>query len=139
MKKTTALTTLLAASLLSASAVTGASALDGDTSTTIGPPKPLSAGQLSPIDAGGVPSVRQGKKIPSGYVLVSRAATIQRGTGAAGAAVRIQCPAGKKLRTYGAKGLAFQTTRDYVDQRASVFYALSREAESKGTLYGVCR
>lgn len=142
MKTTTALTTLIAASVLSAGAVTTAGAVDGDTAITVGAPTSLVAGQTAPFDAGGVKSVRQGKPIPSGYVLVGRTLNIEPGTGAAGAIIRLTCPSGKVLKTYGTAGKlgGSKAEGDYVGDRRGEILAFGRAGEAtSGTYYGVCR
>ena len=142
MKKTTALTTLLAASVLSAGAVTTATAVSGDSVITLGAPKALAAGAKSPIDAGGVPAVRRGKAIPAGYVLVNRTVRIEPGAGAAGAVVRLTCPAGKGLRTYGVTGTAGGSAArgDYVGDRRGEILAFGMAGKTaQATYYGVCR
>lgn len=141
MKTTTALTTLLAAAVVSTGAVTTAGAVDGDTTVTVGSSKQLAAGTKAPFDAPGVKAVRRGKPIPSGYVLIGRTVTIDAGTGSAGAAVRLTCPAGKVLRTLaGTGGPGVQIIRPYVGQRATNVYALGRSGQdASGSVYGVCR
>lgn len=143
MNKTTALTTLLAASILSAGAITTAGAADGDTTATVGAPKPLSAGATAPFDAAGVKAIRRGKAIPSGYVLVGRHASAEGGAAAAGAAIRLTCPSGKTVRTLGATGVPIQIpSRDtsYVGNRITTVYALANAGKSfDGTVYAVCR
>lgn len=142
MKTATALTTLLAASVLSAGAVGTAVAASGDAVMTLGSTTQLVAGAQSPIDAGGVKAVRRGKAIPAGYVLVGRKLTIEPGGGAAGAIVRLTCPAGKTLRTYGVTGTAGGSAArgDYVGKRRGEILAFGRPGQtSSATYYGVCR
>jgi len=141
MTTSTALTTLLAASVLSAGAVTTANAVDGDTAVTIGAPKPLVAGDKAPFDAAGVKAIRRGKTIPAGYVLVGRAVNIDAGTGAAGAAVRLSCTGGKTLRTLGSTGNAgLQIGRTYVGRKFTNVMSLgTRGGDASGAVYGVCR
>lgn len=141
MKTTTALTTLLAASVLSAGAITTAGAADGDSTITIGAQKVTAAGQTSPFDAGGVRAVRRGKAIPSGYLLVGRKLTIEPGANAAGAIVRLTCPAGKTLRTYGQTGTAggSKAEGDYVGDRRGEILAFGLANKTvQATYYGVC-
>jgi hypothetical protein len=141
MKTTTALTTLLAASVLSAGAVTTANAVDGDTAVTIGAPKNLVAGDKAPFDAAGVKAIRRGKAIPAGYVLVGRTVTVDAGTGAAGAALRLSCTGGKTLRTLGLTGnVSLQIGREYVGKKFTNVMSLgARVGDSSGVVYGVCR
>ncbi|MDQ3630090.1 MAG: hypothetical protein M3417_02180 [Actinomycetota bacterium] len=140
MRNTHALTTLLAASVLSAGAVTTAGAVDGDTSITVGAPKNLVAGGKAPFDAPGVKAIRRGKAIPAGYVLPGRTVTVKAGTGAAGAAIRFTCPAGKALRTFattGTVGLAID--RKYVGRRSTNVMSIGRGKDASGAVYAVCR
>ena len=140
MKTTTALTTVLTVAVLSAGAVTTATAVDGDTSVTVGAPRALVAGAEAPFDAAGVRAVRRGQEIPAGYVLVGRTVTVKAGTGAAGAALRLTCPSGKVLRTLGATGDAgLSIDRAYVGKRSTQVMSIRGDGDRTGTLYGVCR
>lgn len=140
MNPSTALTALLAAAVLSAGAVATAGAVDGDTTVTIGAPKPTAAGARAPFDAPGVKAIRQGKAVPAGYALVGRSVTVKAGAGAAGAAVRLSCPSGKTLRTLATTGrTGLQITRKYVGQSATNVIALDARGDSSGTVYAVCR
>ena len=141
MKTTTALTTLIAASALSAGTVTTATAVDGDTSVTVSAPVQLVAGQKAPFDAPGVKAIRRGQAIPAGYVLVGRTVTVKAGTGAAGAALQFNCPSGKVLRTFGVTGDAgFAAERRYVGRKSTRVMSIGRTGrDASGTLYAVCR
>ena len=141
MKTTTPLTTLLAASVLSAGAVTTANAVDGDTAVTIGAPKSLVAGDKAPFDAPGVKAIREGKTIPAGYVLVGRTVNIDADTAAADAAVRLSCTGDKTLRTLGLTGNAgLQIGREYVGKKSTNVMSLGRRGgDASGAVYGVCR
>ncbi|MCW3010158.1 MAG: hypothetical protein JWO90_562 [Solirubrobacterales bacterium] len=138
MKTATALSTLLAASALSTGAAIGA---NGDTTATIGMPKYLTAGATAPFDAAGVPGIRRGRPIPEDWLLVGRAVTVESGTGAAGAAVRLACPGSKTLRTLGGTGNAgLHIDRPYLRRQATNVMSFGRRGGSaSGTLYGVCR
>ncbi len=141
MTTTKALTTLLAVSALSAGAAAGtAGALDGDTTSTVGPPKQLVAGATAPFDAPGVKAIRQGKAIPAGYVLVGRTVATKAGRGSAGAAIRLSCPSGKVLQTLGATGrTGLQLTQKYLGRSATNVMSLDGRGSTSGTVYGVCR
>ena len=77
----------------------------GDAQITVGASTTLHAGQTAPFDAAGVKAVRRGQPIPSGYALVGRKVTIDRGTsGSTGAVFSLDCPAGKTARTLGFTG-----------------------------------
>jgi hypothetical protein len=92
----------------------------------------LHAGQTAPFDAAGVKAVRRGKPIPSGYVLVGRHITIDRGTsGSVGAAIALTCPAGKTARTLGLTG--------EIGSVRAVVWTAPRHVKSAGTSYVVCR
>jgi hypothetical protein len=119
-------------------------AAGGDAQVTIAPPTTLHAGQTAPFDAAGVKAVRRGKPIPSGYVLVGRRITIDRGTsGSVGAAIALTCPAGKTARTLGLTGeIGPAVIGDrYVGHRSvrAVVWTAPRHVKSAGTSYVVCR
>lgn len=144
MKTTTALTTALAAAGLAAAATTGATAGSGDTEATVGPPKPVFSGAKAPFDAPGVRAIRRGKRVPKGYVLVGRTVSVDPGHGAAGAALRVACPKGKTLRTFGSTGgvggSPADRTAGYVGHRSAELVVFGHGGKpSSGTLYGVCR
>jgi hypothetical protein len=92
-------------SLLIALPVVGAVAAAGtaiagssgsDSQVTISPRAVVAvAGQPSPVDVGGVPAVRAGKRIPARYVLIGRHVRLVRGTEAGLGALTMRCPAGK--------------------------------------------
>jgi hypothetical protein len=109
----------------------------GDTTITVGPRVTLNAGDTAPFDAPGVRAVRQGKPIPSGYVLVGRKVT--GGGGGVGASIRFTCPDGKRLRTFGVTGHAgFSAPRTYVNHRSTIIDSILG-ADTNGTVYAVCR
>ncbi len=141
MKTSTALSTLIAASVLFAGAATTANAVDGDTSVTVGAPRSLVAGAEAPFDAPGVKAIRQGKAIPAGYVLTGRAITVKAGPGGTGAAIRFTCPSGKALRTFGATGdVGPAIDRKYVGRRAENVMVFGRTGQdAAGAVYAVCR
>ena len=91
---------------VAAAAGTALAATSGtDSQITISPRAVVaSAGQKSPVDVGGVRSVRAGKPIPSGYVLVGRHVKFTRGTEAGYGALTMRCPAGKTLRGLARQG-----------------------------------
>jgi hypothetical protein len=119
-------------------------AADGDAQVTIGTPTTLQAGETAPFSAPGVKAVRRGKPIPSGYVLVGRTVTIDRGTaGSSGAVMSLRCPAGKGARTLGFTGENGPQVIDdrYVGHRSVrvAVWGRSNDATSQGTSYVVCR
>jgi hypothetical protein len=124
-----------------------AMAADGPTQVAVSDAPTLSAGQPAPFDAPGVRSIRRGKPIPRGFVLVGQTVDITRGTRggnakSAGAALTYRCPGTKRLRTFGVVGNAgFSAPTDYVrHRRTSVFsFAPPRLDHATGTLYAVCR
>lgn len=97
--------TVAVAVAVAATGAIAAGAAEGDAQISVGPQVTLKAGQTAPFDAGGVRAVRRDKPIPSGYVLVGRKVTIDRGTsGSVGAAFKLSCPSGKTARTLGGTG-----------------------------------
>jgi hypothetical protein len=136
---------LAGAAALAAGAVAGvATAADRDAQITVGPQQTLHAGQTAPFDAPGVKAIRRGKPIPSGYVLVSRNVTVNRGTaGSVGAAFKLTCPAGKGARTLALTGKIGPTVvqQRYEGHREVRVNAWSppRSPNASGTSYLVCR
>jgi len=79
-------------------------------------------------------------RIPAGCVLVGRTVTVDAGTGAAGAALRLSCTGGKTLRTLGLTGnVGLQIGREYVGKKFTNVMSLgARVGDSSGVVYGVC-
>jgi hypothetical protein len=110
----------------------------GDATVTVGPVTTLSHGDKAPFDAPGVRAIRRGQDIPSGYRLVGR--TVSGGGHGVGAAIRFQCPDGKRLKSFGVTGHAgFASTSTYVDHRVAWVMSTPPHAGDTGTLYAVCR
>jgi hypothetical protein len=137
------------AAALAATAVLGAggtalAATSGDapTTVTVAPAPTLKAGATAPFDAAGVRAIRQGKAIPSGYVLIGFTVKVDRGAKMAGAALRFACPDGKRLRTFGTTGHAgFASDGRYVGHKVAWVTSTpsAANAGSEGILYAVCR
>jgi hypothetical protein len=138
------LTALALAVAATGATAVAATAADGDAQITVGPQITLHAGQKAPFDAPGVKAVRRGRPIPSGYVLVGRKVTIDRGTsGSVGAALKLSCPTGKTARTLGATGatgpnLIGNAYVGHRDVRVAV-WSPPRSPQSTGVSYVVCR
>jgi hypothetical protein len=124
-----------------------AMAADGPTRVAVSDAPTLSAGQTAPFDAPGVRSIRRGRPIPRGYVLVGQTVDITRGTRggnakSAGAALSFRCPGTKTLRTFGVVGNAgFSAPTDYVRHRQTRVFSFAPPTldHATGTLYAVCR
>ena len=124
-----------------------AMAADGPTQVAVSDAPTLSAGTTAPFDAPGVRSIRRGKPIPRGYVLVGQTVEVTRGTrggnaGRAGAALVFRCPGTKRLRTFGVVGNAgFTATRNYAGHRETRVFSFAPPTldHATGTLYAVCR
>jgi hypothetical protein len=126
-----------------------AMAQDGPAPTRIavGDAPALGAGQAAPFDAPGVRSIRRGRPIPRGYVLVGQTVDITRGARggnakSAGAALSFRCPGTKTLRTFGVVGNAgFSAPTDYVRHRQTRVFSFAPPTldHATGTLYAVCR
>jgi hypothetical protein len=122
-------------------------AADGPTSIAVSDAPSLQAGQTAPFDATGVRSIRRGRPIPRGYVLVGQTVDITRGTRggnakSAGAALSFRCPGTKTLRTFGVVGNAgFSAPTDYVRHRQTRVFSFAPPTldHATGTLYAVCR
>jgi hypothetical protein len=122
-------------------------AADGPTQIAVSDAPSLRAGQTAPFDAAGVRSIRRGKPIPRGYVLVGQTVDVTRGTRggnakSAGAALSFRCPGTKTLRTFGVVGNAgFTAPTDYVRHRQTRVFSFAPPSldRATGTLYAVCR
>jgi hypothetical protein len=114
------------------------------TQITVTPVASLGPGERAPVDAAGVKAIRRGKTIPAGYELVGQRVEIERGTKAAGAYLRFQCPGSKRLRSFLITGSAgFVAPRAYVNHRSTFvgsFPSFSDGATTRsGVVYAVCR
>ena len=122
---------------------TGAAiAADGSSQITVHAPTQLKAGQTAPFDAPGVSSIRRGKPIPAGYVLVGQKVDVQRGAKTAGAALKFTCPGTKRLKTFGVTGQAgFFAPQNYGDHRTASIMSFPPPhlQQASGTVYAVCR
>jgi hypothetical protein len=124
-----------------------AMAADGPTQIAVSDAPAITAGQTAPFDAAGVRSIRRGKPIPRGYVLVGQTVEVTRGTRggnakSAGAALSFKCPGTKTLRTFGVVGNAgFTAPTDYVRHRQTRVFSFAPPTldHATGTLYAVCR
>jgi hypothetical protein len=117
-------------------------AASGDSTITVSAPTQLTAGQKAPFDAPGVKSIRQGKPIPAGYVLVGQKVDVQRGAKLAGAALTFKCPGNKVLKTFGVTGQAgFLALRNYSDHHTTdvMSFPPPHTQHATGTVYAVCR
>jgi hypothetical protein len=135
---------------VAAAAGTALAATQGtDSQVTISPRTVVaSAGQTSPVDVGGVPAVRAGKPIPSGYVLIGRHVKFTRGTEVGYGALTVRCPAGKTLRGLARQGqVAPQVIRDtHYPGKRSVDVIVDYNARvtpvggtAEGTVLALCR
>jgi len=142
----------LALAFAAAGAVIASAATSGAdpkaTTISVAPHTVLSAPAKSPFDAPGTPAVRRGKPIPTGYRIVGRAVSINRGDEAAYAAMRLACPAGTITRTLAASELrtsriGVQLVGKYHTTYARVIAdfgpAVKRGQTVTGTVYLVCR
>jgi hypothetical protein len=122
-------------------------AADGPTQIAVTDAPSLRAGQTAPFDAPGVRSIRRGRAIPRGYVLVGQTVDVTRGmrggnAKSAGAALTFRCPGTKTLRTFGVVGNAgFAAPTDYVRHRQTRVFSFAPPTldHATGTLYAVCR
>jgi len=122
-------------------------AADGPTQIAVTDAPSLRAGRTAPFDAPGLRSIRRGRPIPRGYVLVGQTVDVTRGTRggdakSAGAALTFRCPGTKTLRTFGVVGNAgFAASTDYVRHRQTRVFSFAPPTldHATGTLYAVCR
>jgi hypothetical protein len=75
-----------------------------DTTSSVGPRVLTSAPAPSPVHFPGVPAARAGEPLPRGYVAVGHDVSITRGKALAYPAFTLRCPAGKRLKTFAARG-----------------------------------
>jgi hypothetical protein len=121
---------------------TALAAGSGPTQISVESVPSITAGQKAPFDAPGVKSIRRGKPIPEGYVLVGQKVTIDRGAKTAGAALDFKCPGSKRLRTFGLVGdVGFLAPTNYDRHRETkiISFPPARGQHVSGTLYAVCR
>jgi hypothetical protein len=75
-----------------------------DTTISVSPRVETPAPGASPVDFPGVTTVREGRALPRGWVVVGRDVRITRGDEPAFAALRMTCPKGKTWRSGTASG-----------------------------------
>jgi hypothetical protein len=131
--------TAIAATAALAMAATAVAAVGGPTQVTVEPAAALTAGDRSPFDVPGVKTIRRGKAIPSGYVLLGQKVTIKRGKLAAGASLFFKCPADKRLKGFATTGAAgFGARQPYLNHRQAYIESF-RNIDAIGVVYAVCR
>jgi hypothetical protein len=131
--------TALAATGVLAMSATAVAAPDGPTQVTVEPAATLTAGDISPFDAPGVKTIRRGKAIPEGYVLLGQKVTVKRGKLTAGASLFFKCPASKRLKSFATTGDAgFSARTTYVNHRQTYIDSV-RNIDAIGAVYAVCR
>jgi hypothetical protein len=74
-------------------------AATADTTISVSPRVESAAPAVSPATFPGVTSVREGARLPRGWVVVGRDVKITRGDEPASAALRLTCPKGKTWRS----------------------------------------
>jgi hypothetical protein len=148
----TRISLLIPLSVVGAVAAAGtaiAGSAGGDSQVTVSPRAVVAvADQPSPVDVGGVPAVRAGKRIPARYVLIGRHVRFLRGTEAGFGALTMRCPASTTLRglaRQGGVGLHVYRNASYVGKRSVaviVDYDANRTpvaATVEGTVLALCR
>lgn len=121
----------------------------GDSTVIVSPRTQIAAPANSPIDFAGVRSARRGKPLAAGYVVVSRHVKVTRGAEVAYGAMRMTCPKGKTLRSFGSTGsiggnLATPSTK-YVGKSSWLMMATYGGSQVKpgqaaeGNLLAICR
>jgi hypothetical protein len=81
-----------------------AAASSSDTTIKVGPRVETAAPATSPATFPGITSVREGARLPRGWVVVGRNVGITRGAEPAYAALRMTCPNGKTWRSATGSG-----------------------------------
>jgi hypothetical protein len=131
--------TALAATGALAMSATAVAAPAGPTQVTVEPAATLTAGDIAPFDAPGVKTIRRGKAIPKGYVLLGQKVTIKRGKLTAGASLFFRCPAAKVLKSFATTGEAgFSARTTYVNHRQTYIDSV-RNVDATGVVYAICR
>jgi len=114
------------------------------TSIAVSPRVETAAPANSPASFPGVTNVREGARLPRGWVVVGRDVRITRGDEPAFAALRLVCPKGKSWRSGGATGDVGVSVldRNARGKRSVLVMATSDGrvgALASGTVYALCR
>jgi len=139
--------TACALALCATSTATVLAATTADTTIEVAPRVETSAPAASPATFPGVTSVRQGARMPRGWVVVGRDVRITRGTDSAFAALRMRCPTGKSWRSGTADGEIGLTVLDANARgKRSVLVmatfstsAVAAGEVASGAVYALCR
>jgi hypothetical protein len=137
--------TAAAVSLALCASASGATA--SDTTISVSPRTETAAPADSPASFPGVTSVRQGTRLPRGWVVVGRDVRITRGGEPAFAALRMTCPKGKTWRSgtaSGSIGVSVLSSSARGKRTVLVMATFStadvRVGDSaSGTIYALCR
>jgi hypothetical protein len=144
-RRATACAVAVAASLvLGGSAYAAAST---PTTMSVAPRVETAAPAVSPVSFPGVTSVRQGARLPHGWVVVGRDVRIVRGDEPAFAALRMTCPKGKSWRSGASDGSVGVTVLDRNARgKRSVLVmatfsttAVAVGQVAAGTIFALCR
>ncbi len=126
---------------------TAFAAATSDTSISVSPSVQIAAPGESPASFPGITNVREGARLPRGWVVVERDVRITRGGEPAFAALRMTCPAGKSWRSGTASDDVAVSVLDRNargKRRVLVMATFSTSAvrvgeTAAGTVYALCR
>lgn len=129
------------------SCATALAAATSDTTIDVAPRVQTAAPAVSPATFPGVTGVREGTRLPRGWVVVGRDVKITRGDEPAFAALRMTCPKGKSWRsatTDGEIGVSVLDRRARGKRSVLVMATFSTSAVAvgevaAGTVYALCR
>jgi hypothetical protein len=129
------------------SSATALASATSDTSIDVAPRVETAAPATSPATFPGVTSVREGTRLPRGWVVVGRAVKITRGDEPAFAALRLTCPKGKSWRSGTADGeigvsVLDRSARGKRSVLVMATFSTSAVAVGEvatGTVYALCR
>ena len=140
-------TTACALALTACVGASASAAATSDTSISVSPRVQTAAPSESPATFPGVTSVREGARLPRGWVVVGRDVRITRGDELAFAALRLICPKGKTWRSGTAAGeIGMSVLEGNARSKRSVLVmaTLSPSAvgvgdSASGTVFALCR
>jgi hypothetical protein len=126
---------------------TALAAVTSDTTIDVAPRVETAAPAVSPAAFPGVTSVRDGVRLPRGWVVVGRDVEIVRGDEPAFAALRLTCPKGKSWRSGTAEGdigvsVLDRNARGKRSVLVMATFSTSAVAVGQvasGTVYALCR
>jgi hypothetical protein len=128
-------------------AATALAEATSDTEIAVSPRVQTVAPATSPAAFPGVTGVREGARLPRGWVVVGRHVKITRGDEAAFAALRMTCPTGKTWRSGTSDGEIAASVLDHDARKKHSVLVMATFSPSQigvgesaaGTVYALCR